>query len=467
MWDVIPLRTVFIPIPPYFVLKDKPTSYYDKFEPDTNGQDFWFNDFFKGGRLNATISEANSLGKCLWINNTNVCSGIMNMIMNNEVDAAFIRGPLDSYKDGNLFATLKFGSFDYEYQKVFLSTPEVEARNASLNPYDITHSIPWSIILLNILFIMTGIAIINYKLFSRDKRLTLIDILPLSTFNIHRDYLIFRRRIMFFFIILYCFLNYSYISCGISSDLVVDYPDSYLMSLKQVLESNRTPAIMSGYGLIEGIENSQEESDFILKSLIKRARDRESIYTIKPETFPTMALGVAYQKMVALFESIQFANAVKNVICILDPDRRPKDVPKAVISRPFSSVIIGNYYSPNISKQVANRLTTCYQRVQEGGMILRDETRTRTETTLCLTIMDTKKERDREDLKGIPLEIFSPILAIFLFSMFICLLFLMFEMQVPWIHNYLSHLTLSEQNKFSNQWLRFCCNIFQIPKTLK
>jgi len=466
MWDVIPFRTVFVPIPPYFVLKDKPTSYYDNFKPDTSGQDLWFNDFLKGGRLNATISEANSLGECLWINNTHVCSGIMNMIMNNEVDAAFISHSLYSYQDGNLFPTLKFGSFDYGYQRVFLSTPEVEARNASVNPYYITQSIPWSVILLNILVMMTGIAIINYKLFLRDKRLTLIDILSLNTFNIHRHYLMFRRRIMFFFIILYCFLNYSYISCGISSDLVVDYPDRYLMSLEQVLESNRTPAIMSGYGLIEDIENSQEESDFILKSLIKRARDRESIYTSKTETFPIMAIGVAYQRMVALFENIQFANAIKNVICILNPDRRPEDVPKAVISRPFSSVIVGNYYSPNISKQVANRLTTCYQRVQGGGIMLRYETVTQMDTTLCLTIMDTKKERDREDLKGIPLKIFSPILAIFLFSIFICLLFLMFEMQVQWIHNYLSHLTLTEQNKFSNRWLRFCCNIF-FPKTLK
>ena len=294
MWDIIPFRTVFIPVPPYFVLKDKPTSYYDKFKHYTNGEELWFNDFFKGGRLNATISEASSLGECLWTNNTHVCSGIMNMIMNNQVDAAFIRSPLDSYQDGNLFPTLNFGSFDYGYQRVFLSTPQVEARHASVNPYDITHSIPWSVILLNILVMVTGIAIINYKLVLRGKRLTLIDILLLNTFNINRHYLMFRRRIMFFFIILYCFLNYAYISCEISTDLVVDYPDRYLMSLEQVLKSNRTPAIMSGYSLIEQIENSQEESDFILKSLLKRARDRKSIYTMNTETLPTMAMGVAY-----------------------------------------------------------------------------------------------------------------------------------------------------------------------------
>jgi len=129
--EILPLKTAYVPIRPYFELKENPKTFYDKFKPINDGDEFIANSLLKYSRLNATILEANSLGQCLWINNSNSCTGIMKMVMENEIDAGIEISSLNSYQTQNLFPELKLGSFLTDIKKIFMSTPEVEAKNAT------------------------------------------------------------------------------------------------------------------------------------------------------------------------------------------------------------------------------------------------------------------------------------------------------------------------------------------------
>jgi len=124
MWDLIPFKTSIVPVQPFYVLKENPTSYYDRFPLQPNGRELFVQDVLKYSRLNATILESDTMGQCLWVNNTNVCTGIMRMIMENEIDAGLLPLNLVSYQTENLFPDLKFGPFLSDSKRVFLSTPQ-------------------------------------------------------------------------------------------------------------------------------------------------------------------------------------------------------------------------------------------------------------------------------------------------------------------------------------------------------
>jgi len=155
MWDILPFKTAYVPFGSLFKLKQNPTSYYDRFSPSPNENEHLLNSVLKATRLNATIEEEDTQGHCLWVNNTNVCTGIMKMIMDGHVDVSLLVSSLGSYQSGTLFPQLKFGLFERDTRSVFMSTSQEQARNASVNPFNITDSIPWSIILVDILALLT------------------------------------------------------------------------------------------------------------------------------------------------------------------------------------------------------------------------------------------------------------------------------------------------------------------------
>jgi len=65
MWDILPLKTAYVPVRPYFQLTVNPKTFYDKFQSIKDGEEeFILNSFLRFSRLNATVNEADSMGEC-------------------------------------------------------------------------------------------------------------------------------------------------------------------------------------------------------------------------------------------------------------------------------------------------------------------------------------------------------------------------------------------------------------------
>jgi len=459
MWDILPCRIAFVPIPPSFIINDKPRAYYDKF-PAVDDEEFILNTLLRGARLNTTVEESNTAGECLWINKTTVCTGIMKMLKENQTDASILATTLTVNQDENLFSDLKFGSFNSEDQRVFLSTFETEAKNASVNPYDITKSIPWSVLLLQLVILVIVMMLINYKLTIRDKRLSFLDTILLQIFVTKRDYRVFRRKILYLFFTGYCFFSFCFISTCIDSELVVDIPARYLTSLESVLASNRSIGMLEGYGLMQEIQHSQGKDSEVKKKLLKRAQERNTLFKSNDASgLINIAMASANDRLVALMDSIQLANGVKNIYCMSEKETDPDKIARIMISQPFSSKVIGNYFSKYISNEVAYRFALTTNRMHQSGLMVRMQWKSTSDTSLCMFLMDLKKHRRRNHV-GLQFKVFDSILLCFLFSLIISFLGFYFEQQVPWIHHYIMSLSLQQQNKYSIKWLKFCCKIF-------
>jgi len=109
MLDILPFRTAYVPIRPHLVLNENPSNIFDKFPPSNNGREHYYNSIFKAARLNASVFERETSGQCLWVNNSNVCTGIFGMIMKNELDTSFIPSGFDPFRSYQLFSPLLFG----------------------------------------------------------------------------------------------------------------------------------------------------------------------------------------------------------------------------------------------------------------------------------------------------------------------------------------------------------------------
>jgi len=460
MKQLLPFKTAFVPVRPFFVLKEKPETFYDRFPESGDGQEFILNSLLKAAGLNATIYEQDSSGECLWANKTTtVCTGIMKMLMEGTVDASLVPTPLNAYKTGDLVSKLKFGVFDSDYKRVFLSTPVVEAKNASVNPYDISRSINWTIIILEIVLLLAVMAIINYKLYLRDKRITLLDTLMLHTFRIHRHFKLVRRKIMFFFIILHCFNCYNIISSNISSDLVVTFPAKYLKTLEDVLASNRTPAMMGGFGLIEEFQQSFGRDRMVKKLLLKRIRKEDTLFDTNKmmDAFLRLTMGVAYQGLITIFDMNSAANGIRNALCGLH-DGKPEEIPKLKISDPFATVVVGKYYSHDIDTLVAERLSITDHKLQQSGLFERMETLVNPGNHFCVSMMERKEERNKNDIH-LPFFIFYPFFQFFILALYFSILIFVFEISSHILVNYITRKSTQQQNSWSLRCLRLLCNV--------
>jgi len=128
--EILSSRTAYIPIRPYVSLRSQPKNYWQRFE----GDDFFLNNILYAGRLNATFTAADTPGVCRWRNQTSVCTGILDMLMKDQVDASLFTAALTSYEDGNLMPKIRIGPFSSEFKRVFLSTPQEEAKYADVDP---------------------------------------------------------------------------------------------------------------------------------------------------------------------------------------------------------------------------------------------------------------------------------------------------------------------------------------------
>jgi len=417
MSDILPYKTAIILIKPFFDLQDKPKDIYDKLIPDQSGREYIANFLLRYSRLNATIVEADTIGQCLWINNNYNCTGIMKMVMENEVEGSLLYTPLDAYQSGDLLPKLTFGSFVTDFRRVFMSTPQVEARNATLNPFNITNSIPWSVLLIDFILLLTSIAIINNKLNLRDKRISFFEVVLMHTFRLQRNFQTFHRKLMFLFIILYCFFIYSFISNSMSSDLVVDIPAKYLNSLQDIIDSNRTPALFGGFGLLEDFGRSQTQDRFVKKEILRRIRERNSIYDTQTSSNAAVELKnrLLCDNFVLLFERDYFVGGTKNLICMTTTS--PETIPKLKVSKPFDQEIMGFYYSSKINKEVARRITMTDTRIHESGQFLSESIPD--DLLYCRLTMEETQVQEKEEIK-MPFVIFELPLKCLTFAFIIC-----------------------------------------------
>ena len=232
------------------------------------------------------------------------------------------------------------------------------------------------------------------------------------SFKVTKDYRLFHRRIMLFFMVLYSFFLFSYISSGISSDLVVDIPAQYLKTLEDVLESNRTPAMVGGLGLVEDFEQSQGENQEVKKLLFKKVTEMKTIFSAgsSPNIYLDVAMKIINDRMVVMFDMEVASNGVKNLICM--SIENGQEVPKVKMSKPFASVIAGSFFSPTIDHEVRRRLSTAYHYLLQYGYTKRSKHATRSEGIICRIFMDLTIERERErDSNQLSLSTFYPILS--------------------------------------------------------
>jgi len=153
--------------------------------------------------------------------------------------------------------------------------------------------------------------------------------------------------------------------------------------------------------------------------------------------------------------------SIRNLHCKLNKKKDSEKIPKIVMSNPFSRVIIGNYASPNVSQEVKYRLGVSFRRLQHSGLISKEETFVPTELIYCISIMDMNRDRPRDEIM-IPLEIFIPIVACFLVSLLMTLMILMIERRIARFNEYVSHLSLEQQNRW---WIK--CLILIFKKLIK
>jgi len=380
------------------------------------------------------------------------------MMMENEIDASVVASPLDGYQTGDLFPRLKFGPFNGLFNKVFMATPQEEARNATVNPFDITKSIPWLVIFLDLLVLLTVMLIINYKNTSRDQKISVLEAILLHTFRIQRSYKIFWRRSLFFFSIIYCFFSFCYLSSSISSDLVLDIPEKYLETLQNIVSSNRTPSLIVGFGMIEDLQKSKNE-DPSVKIILQRLEERNSNVDAKkdPNAIINNALNLMKKKYVGLFETEHFAFLTKNLVCKLC--KSSKSVPKFKISQPFGHKTIGYYYSSQIKPEIAYRLHTTDMWLHQSGLLLNEAVPDKQK--YCRFLMEHKESQENKDII-MPFSAFKTPFNLFLFSLVFIIFLFIIECYIPFIEKYISNQNPVNQKCLRIRTLSFFCRIFSL-----
>jgi len=226
-----------------------------------------------------------------------------------------------------------------------------------------------------------------------------------------------------------------------SSDLVVDIPAKYLNSLQDIIESNRTPALLGGFGILEDFERSQAEDRFVKKQIVQRIRERKSNYDTQTSSNAVVDFTnrMLYDKFVALFERDELVRGAKMLICMMNTC--PESIPKTKVSKPLDQEIMGIYYSSNINKEVARRLSLAEKRIQQSGLNLHEIIPDN--LMYCRLIMEESLIQEKNEIE-MPFYIFKLPFICFTTALILCFYVFIIELFTSRI---LSHITIKTRER--------------------
>ena len=179
----------------------------------------------------------------------------------------------------------------------------------------------------------------------------------------------FRRKLMLFSSIIYCFFVYFFISSNICSDLVVDIPAKFLNTLQDIITSNRTPGIIEGFGLLEDFNRSQGEDSLVKKLVVERIRERNTCFNVKDASKSALEMirRIIDDDLVAIYHLDSLIDPVKDVICMMSTS--PEMIPKLKASKAFDYDLMGFYYSLKMNEEVWHRLKLTDIRLHQSGIV--------------------------------------------------------------------------------------------------
>ena len=181
---------------------ESPSNVFDKAMVTVESANVKHNDLFRLARLNVTLVESDTVGECKWIRNQSHCTGLMSLLTSGKADFSTVNFPFEDYDNRELFPNLKISRILFENSRMFMATSQVQEKVLGVNPYDIFRQFPLPILFLNILALIFVILLINYKLISRDKRISFLDALVLHTLRWNRNYVKLRRHHVLHFALL-------------------------------------------------------------------------------------------------------------------------------------------------------------------------------------------------------------------------------------------------------------------------
>ena len=416
--ELIPAKVAFISIPGFIMKNEYPKNVFDKAITIPERSKLLHYDLFRLARLNVTLVDAQSVGNCNWINNQSKCTGCLELLTSGKADFAPRTIEYESYNHMELFPNVKMGPMVRESIHVFLATSQESERDVNLNLYNIFQQFPPSALILNALILLATILLINYKLISRDKRISFLDALVLHTLRWNRKFVKLRRRLIMFFILLYCFFSHYYYSAIICSDLIITIPEHFMNSLGEVLASNRTPAMFDGHPLTREFQGSDNP---IKRQLYQRAVERGSLYPFKSRV--EMFDAVTRQNQVGFFYNQPVARAAQANECtkLIGSDLSGiETMPKLKMSDPYSVAHSGYMYSQSINHEVERRLNSVHAWFFESGVILMDakypmiSIQPRDHMVACLDHMDRKRHSPDKEI-----QLTSQVIPVFLLGLFI------------------------------------------------
>ena len=402
--EILPAKVGFVPMPPFIVKNVNPKNVFDKIFTADEKSNLLGNELFRFARLNVTVFEEDKLGQCSWINNQSNCTGIMSMMVTGEVDFATFDVEYEDYENKELFPSLRLGPMINENEHVFMARGHVPETDRKVNPYNIFQQFPPLILTLNLIVLLLVILLVNFKLVSRDKRISFLDALVLHTLRWNRSFVKPRRRILMYSMLLYCFFSHYYYAGSIRSDLIVTIPEQFMKTLEELVASNRTPSMFLAIPLTEEFHWS---SDPIKRQIYSRAAERGTLNSIK--NVMGISEGMRVKSQVAFFHEKSALRLIQAIECLKysggDMSLVEK-LPKLGISDVFSKGHAGLFYAPSIDREVENRLNRVAYRYIESGIttnnkypIVDPEFGSSEFFIQCLDLMDRKKEPDEKDIQ--------------------------------------------------------------------
>ena len=403
---ILPAKVGFVPMPPFLVKNVNPKNVFDKISTIDEKSNLFSNELFRLARLNVTPIEGEEMGHCSWINNQSHCTGIMSMMATGEVDfATFVDFfQYENYENKELFPNLRVGPMINENEHVFIARNQVPETDVQMNPYNIFQQFPLLILTLNLVVLLLVIFLINFKLVSRDKRISFLDALVLHTLRWNRSFVKLRRRIIMYSMLLYCFFSHYYYSGCIRSDLIVTIPEKFLKTLEEVVASNRTPAMFLGGPLTEEFRLS---SDPIKREIYSRAAERGTLYSVN--NVIGVSEGMRDKCQVVFFSQRASARSMQAIECFKYFGRdmsAVEELPKLGVSDVFSKAHAGLFYTPSIDREVEKSVNRVLSWYIESGIttnnkypIIDSAFGSSQSVIQCLDLMDKKKEPDEKNIQ--------------------------------------------------------------------
>ena len=401
---ILPARVGFISAPPFIVKNMNPKNIFDKISTIDEKSNLYNNELFRLARLNVTPIEGEKMGQCSWVNNQSHCTGIMSMMATGEIDFATLDAQYEVYDNKELFPNLRLGPMITVREHVFMARGQVPETHVKVNPYNIFQQFPLLFLALNLFVLLLVIFLINFKLVSRDKRISFLDALVLHTLRWNRSFVKLRRRIIMYSMLLYCFFSHYYYSGCIRSDLIVTIPEKFLKTLEEVVASNRTPAMFLGISLTEEFRLS---SDPIKRQIYSRAAERGTLYSIR--NIIAVSEGMRDKSQVVFYSQRTYSRSVQAMECLkyLGSDLSPVEkLPKLGVSDVFSKAHGGVFYALSIDREVEKRVNRVLSWYIESGITTNNkypaiDPRFGSSDSViqCLDLMDKKKEPDEKNIQ--------------------------------------------------------------------